>query len=305
MRMTFTETLVKIAEQDPRIILLTGDLGYMVLEPYIEKFPDRFINVGVAEQNMIGVATGLAEAGYIPWVYSIVTFATLRGYEFIRNGPILHQLPVRVVGIGGGVEYGVNGPTHQGLEDIAVMRTQPGLTVVAPADASQAKTAIYATWDSPRPIYYRLGKDDRTLIPELNGAFELGKLDHIIKGTEVLIISMGAITAEAVKAAHVLKSRGVSCGVCVVSSFNPSPSEELVSVLRQYNKVFTLESHYLSGGLGSFVAEVIADHGLACQIKRLGIQATPNQQIGTQAYLQGMLGISAECLVQSVQQVMH
>ena len=118
------------------IVLLTGDLGFTVVEPFAERFPVRFFNVGVAEQNMLGVATGLAEAGFVPFVYSIATFATLRSYEFVRNGPVLHHLPVRVVGVGGGLEYGMNGVTHYALEDIAIMRTQPGMTVLAPADAA-------------------------------------------------------------------------------------------------------------------------------------------------------------------------
>src|SRR5262245_66613485 len=133
MRRAFVQTLTEIADRDSRILLLTGDLGYMALEPFAEKFPSRFFNVGVAEQNMIGLATGLAEAGFLPFVYSIVTFAALRPYEFIRNGPVLHRLPVRVVGVGGGFEYGTAGPTHHGIEDVGVMRLQPGLPVVAPA----------------------------------------------------------------------------------------------------------------------------------------------------------------------------
>src|SRR6058998_4414082 len=118
MRKAFVRTLIEIGAADSRVLLLTGDLGYMALEPFAQRFPDRFFNVGVAEQNMVGLATGLAEAGFIPFGYSIVTFAALRPYEFIRNGPILHQLPVRIVGVGGGVEYGNNGLSHYGLEDV-------------------------------------------------------------------------------------------------------------------------------------------------------------------------------------------
>src|SRR3954468_1576453 len=121
MRGAFATTLTELAARDRRIVLLTGDLGYMALEPFAEQHPDRFFNVGVAEQNMVGLATGLAEAGFVPFVYSIVTFATLRPYEFIRNGPVLHGLPVRVVGVGGGFEYGHAGPTHHGLEDVGVL----------------------------------------------------------------------------------------------------------------------------------------------------------------------------------------
>src|SRR5947209_176297 len=159
MRAAFVSSLVNLAERDPRIVLVTGDLGFMALEPCAEQFPDRFVNVGVAEQNMVGVATGLAEAGFIPFAYSIATFATLRPYEFVRNGPIAHQLPVRMVGVGGGLDYGHNGISHYALEDIAIMRAQPGMTVIAPADADQARSALDATWDLDRPIYLRLSKE--------------------------------------------------------------------------------------------------------------------------------------------------
>src|SRR5881394_3432858 len=131
MRGAFVRTLVELADEDRRIALLTGDLGYMALEPFMERHPDRFFNVGVAEQNMVGVATGLAEAGFVPFVYSIAPFATLRQFEFIRNGPVAHNLPVRVVSVGGGLEYAHNGHSHFGIEDLGVMRTQPNITVVA------------------------------------------------------------------------------------------------------------------------------------------------------------------------------
>jgi transketolase len=158
MRDDFIAELADLAAQDERVVLLTGDLGYMVLDVFSSRFPDRFFNVGVAEQNMVGMATGLAEAGYVPFVYSIATFASLRPYEFIRNGPVLHELPVRVVGVGGGFDYGFNGITHFALEDYAVMRTQPGLTVVSPADSPQARAAVHATRELPGPIYFRIGK---------------------------------------------------------------------------------------------------------------------------------------------------
>src|ERR1017187_911638 len=133
MRREFVDALVDIAERDKRVVLLTGDLGFAALEPFFERFPDRFFNAGVAEQNMVGMATGLAEAGYTPYVYSISTFASMRGYEFIRTGPVLHNRPVRVVGIGEGPDYSHNGITHYALEDVALMRAQPSLTLVNPA----------------------------------------------------------------------------------------------------------------------------------------------------------------------------
>ncbi len=175
MRRAFTTTLVELAREHDDIVLLTGDLGYTVLEPFQEEFPDRFFNMGVAEQNMVGVATGLAEAGYRPFVYSIVTFATMRPYEFIRNGPIMHGLPVRIVGVGAGLDYAHDGVSHYGLEDVALMRMHPGMTVVAPADGRQTQAALAATWDAPGPVYYRLGKEEDLLVPGLDGRFRAGR----------------------------------------------------------------------------------------------------------------------------------
>src|SRR3954454_19018313 len=145
MRATFVRTLCELADRDPRVVFMTGDLGYTVVEPFAERHPDRFFNVGVAEQNMVGLATGLAEAGFIPFVYSIATFATLRPYEFIRNGPVKHRLPVRIAGVGGGFDYGPDGTSHHALEDIAITRALPGLTVISPADFEQARSALRAT----------------------------------------------------------------------------------------------------------------------------------------------------------------
>jgi len=195
LRAAFIETLVELGERDRRILFLTGDLGFMAIEPWVNRFPDRFFNVGVAEQNMVGIATGLAEAGYIPFVYSIATFASLRPFEFIRNGPILHRLPVRIVGVGGGFEYGSAGTTHHALEDLGVMRTQPGLTVIAPADSQQTRTAMRRTWDLPGPIYYRIGKDDRTTIRGLNGDFVLGRASVIRRGKDLVFVTSGSVAA--------------------------------------------------------------------------------------------------------------
>jgi transketolase len=142
MRAVFVEKLTELATQDQRIVLLTGDLGFMALEPFREAHPDRFFNVGVAEQNLMGVATGLADAGFTPYCYSIATFASLRGFEFFRNGAVWHNLPVRLVGMGGGFEYGSAGMTHHALEDIGVMRTLPRVTILAPADAGQTDPVV-------------------------------------------------------------------------------------------------------------------------------------------------------------------
>ncbi len=300
MRGAFVKTLVELAGRDPRILLLTGDLGYMAVEPFVEKFPDRFFNAGVAEQNMVGLATGLAEAGFMPFVYSIVPFVVLRPFEFIRNGPIQHKLPVRIVGVGGGIEYATNGLSHYGLEDVAVMRSQPGMTVIAPADHQQTRNAMLATWDLPGPIYYRLGKDDRTVVPGLDGRFEVDKPQVLREGKDVVLVAMGNIANEAVAAAKLLGEQGVNCSVAVVAAVHPAPVEELAKLLGKHRIAVSVEAHYRNGGLGSLLAELIAERGLGCRLHRCGVEAVTGGVIGTQSYLYDRFGLSPAKLAAEV-----
>jgi transketolase len=299
VRAAFIKSLVEIAEHDERVLLLTGDLGYMVLEPFSERFPNRFFNVGVAEQNMVGLATGLAESGFIPFVYSIATFASLRPYEFIRNGPISHRLPVRIVGVGGGFEYGTNGATHYGLEDIAVMRVQPGISVMTPADHVQATEVVHQTWDLLGPIYYRLGRDERNVVPGLDGRFELGRCQRIREGADILLIAMGAISTEAATAAALLAERGVSASVLVVAQMSPAPTDDLLRALKEFPVVMTVEAHYVNGGLGSLVAETVAESGLSCRLIRCGVHALSDESSGSQQYMETLHGLSAQQLAET------
>jgi transketolase len=282
VRQAFIEALVEMAEADERIVLLTGDLGYMALDAFRGRFPERFLNIGVAEQNMIGIATGLAEAGLLPFAYSLATFASLRALEFIRNGPVAHRLPVRIVGMGMGFEYGHAGPTHHAVEDIGVLRTLPGLAIVIPADPSQAATAMRRTCHLPGPIYYSLGKDDRLTISGLDGRFGLGEVQEIRKGGDLAILSMGSITFEAVAAADELAGLGIQATVAVVSNFHPDPDEKVAELLREMRHVLTVEAQTISGGLASFVASVIASQGLECRLWALAVQASPDGTSGAQ-----------------------
>jgi transketolase len=300
MRGAFVRTLTELAAEDGRILLLTGDLGYMALEPFSERFPDRFLNVGVAEQNMVGTATGLAEAGFIPFVYSIVTFATLRPYEFIRNGPVWHRLPVRIVGVGGGFEYGPQGVSHHGLEDVGVMRVQPGITVIAPADHRQMASALRATWDLPGPVYYRIGKDDRSEVPGLDGRFTRARAEVVRSGDDVVLITSGSVAGEATAAADALAGRGVRAAVLVVASVQPAPTDDLVAALGRVPLAFTVEAHYLNGGLGSLVAETIAEHRLGCRLVRCGVRTGADGVSGSQRWLHDAHGLSAAALEDAV-----
>ena len=305
MRAAFIRTLAALAERDPRILLLTGDLGYKAIEPFSEKFPARFVNVGIAEQNLIGLATGLAESGFIPFVYSIVPFAALRPYEFIRNGPIQHQLPVRIVGTGGGFEYGTNGLSHYGLEDIGVMRIQPGIAVIAPADFQQAATALQASWDLPGPIYYRLGKDDQTVVPGLNGQFALDQVQRMGSGRDLLLISMGSVTVEAEQAVRILEKQGIACTLAIVASLSAGAAGDLAAILSTFRVAITVEAHYRVGGVGSMAAEVIAERALRCRLVRCGVASIPDGISGSQHYLHTKHGISCEALAATALRVVR
>lgn len=297
MRGAFARKLSELADKDRRLCLLTGDLGFMALEPFSDKHPDRFFNMGAAEQNMVGVATGLAEAGFIPFVYSIVTFATLRPYEFIRNGAILNHLPVRIVGVGGGFEYGHNGATHYGLEDVGIMRIQPGMTVIAPADSRQTETALNATWDMEGPVYYRLGKNDKPIVPGLEGDFDLGRAQLVKDGKDLLFITMGAISCDVAHAIESLEKEGLSCAHLVVASINPPPVSDLIAQMRRFRTVLTVEAHYVSGGLGSLVCEVAAENNLDTRVIRNALRLSPDGLTGSQDYLHDKYGISNEKII--------
>lgn len=296
MRGAFITTLTDLADADDRICLLTGDLGFTVVEPFAERHPTRFFNVGVAEQNMVGVATGMAEAGFIPFVYSIATFATLRAYEFIRNGPVLHELPVRIVGVGGGFEYGPAGFTHHALEDLALMRTLPGLTVIAPADHRQAASALRTTWANTGPVFYRLGKDDVTTIAGLNGAFDPERMEKVCDGSDVAIVTTGAIAREALAAADELRRSGVGCAVFIAATIHPAPANDLAVRLAPFEVVATVEAHYRIGGLGSLVSEVIAEHGIRARLLRFGVSDAQKTRGGSEAFLNREHGLTGDLI---------
>ncbi|CAA9232054.1 MAG: Transketolase, C-terminal section [uncultured Acidimicrobiales bacterium] len=302
MRGAILRTLIDLANADPRVVLLTGDLGFLVVEAFARAFPDRFWNVGVAEQDMIGIATGMAEAGFLPFTYSIATFSTLRPYEFVRNGPVHHRLPVRILGVGGGFEYGSAGPTHHGLEDVAVMRALPGLTVVAPADHEQAAAALLGTWDLPGPVYLRLGKDDHSVVAGLDGRFALGRAERVRTGTEgTVLVALGPIAREAVAAAELLSLRGLDCSVTVVACVSPAPVEDLLDAFRDAHTVVTVEAHSIVGGLGSLVSEVVAEHGLGCRVVRCGVRSGPDGVGGSESFLNVRHGLDRAGIARTVE----
>ena len=301
MRKQFVATLTELAVTDERVVLLTADLGFMVLEPFAQRHPDRFFNVGVAEANMISLAAGMATEGYIPFCYSIATFASMRGYEQFRNGAVLHELPVRIVGIGGGFAYGSAGFTHHALEDIALMRVQPGVGIVAPADDAQVDRALRDHYARPEPMYLRLAKETESH-PELEGRFRWGHLETIGDG-DIAIIALGSMTGIALEAQRRLLADGVHTVVAVAASIAPAPTEDLVALLASKRACITIEDHRPIGGLGSLVAEAIADNGLGVRLIRRGVIDRIGETSGSEEFLRRRNGLDVEGLIAAVREI--
>jgi transketolase len=258
VRTAFIETLCQLAEKDERIWLLTGDLGYNVLERFRDRFPSRFVNMGVAEQNMIGVATGLALSGKTAFAYSIGNFAFARCLENIRNDVCYHNANVKIVAVGGGLAYGALGYTHHAVEDLAVMRALPNITVLAPGDPVETQLATQVVANQSGPFYLRLGRADDPIVHKEAPDFKIGRPIVVRDGTDVTLVSTGGALKKVVDIADLLEQRGIAACVISMHTLKPIDSELLQSYLVKTPVVVTIEEHTVFGGVGSVVAEVLA-----------------------------------------------
>jgi len=293
VRGAFVEALISLAREDERIHLLTADLGWSVIEPFARAFPGRFLNTGVAEANMAGIATGLAQLGAVPFIYSIATFSSMRCYEQVRNGPVRHRLPVRIVGVGGGFAYGHAGPTHFALEDLALARTQPGLAAIAPADPAQTRAVVRASLDWPGPAYLRIGKGGNQAVPGLEGRFALDRPELIREGRDLLLLCCGGVAVEAVAAAEALAAQGFSAAVAVLAHLSFAPSPALVELLGRFERVLAVEEGYGASALGALAAQAIALNGLRCRLGQSGVFDSPPGISGSEAWMRTRHGLDA------------
>lgn len=255
MRTAFLETLCELAGKDERLWLLAGDLGYGTLDRFCERFPKRFINVGVAEQNMTGIAAGLALCNKIVFTYSIANFPTMRCLEQIRNDVCYHNASVKIVAVGGGLAYGAQGYTHHGVEDLAVMRSMPNMTIVAPGDPVEARLATKAIYDCEGPCYLRLGKAKEPIVHSSEPDFQIGKLLVLRDGTDVTLISTGGMLKRTMETADMLGQFGINARVVSMHTLKPVDHEALHSALSNVPILVTIEEHSVHGGLGGVVAE--------------------------------------------------
>jgi transketolase len=291
MRTTFIETLCRLAETDERLWLLTADLGYSVLERFARSFPDRFVNVGVAEQNMIGLAAGLAHSGKVPFVYSIANFPTFRCLEQIRNDVCYHAANVKIVAVGGGLVYGVQGYTHHGIEDLAIMRALPGMTVIAPGDPVEARLATNAIARCPGPCYLRLGKANEPVVHEKEPLFEIGKAIQIRPGPDLTLISTGGMLPQTVATAQQLAEQGIEAQVLSMPTVKPIDTDAILQAARRTRIIISVEEHSVTGGLGSAIADVLAQAAVPlARLVKFGLPDRVNHHIGSQNYLRALVG---------------
>lgn len=301
MRTAFIQTLFELAKRDERIMLLTGDLGFSVIEPFMQALPKQFVNVGVAEQNMTGMAAGMALSGKIVFTYSIGNFPTLRCLEHIRNDICYHNANVKVVCVGGGFCYGAAGASHHATEDLGVMRILPGMTVIAPADPVEARHATRAVVDQAGPCYLRLGKAGEPVIHKPDIGFQIGKAIRVREGDGVTLISTGGMLRFVLGAADRLSENGIHARVLSMHTVKPLDKESVLAAARESSAIFTIEEHSIVGGLGSAVAEVLAESGQPLPVfKRLGVPSAFSSRVGTQQYMLEQNGLSADGITRSV-----
>lgn len=295
MRTEFIQAITELAKKDKRIFLITGDLGYNVLEDFIKTCPNQFLNAGVSEQNMTGVATGLALSGKIVFTYSIANFPTIRALEQVRNDICYHNANVKIIAVGGGFTYGPLASTHHGTEDLAIMRAMPNMTIVAPADAYEAKAIAKAVVKWNGPCYIRISKSGTVYKKEPK--LQIGKAITMREGNDITLIAIGSMVSDALQAAKELEKKGIHARVLSIHTLKPLDATIIKKAANETKGIITVEEHSIIGGLGGAVAEVLAEEGLYIPFHRIGIPDTFSKYIGDQDYLKEKYGLTPKNIV--------
>ena len=301
MRDVFIRELTAIAKERPDVMLITADLGFGVLEEFAGLFPRQFLNVGVAEQNMTAIATGLALEGATVFTYSLGNFPTLRCLEQIRNDACYHNANVKIVTVGGGMSYGAVGASHHATEDLAIMRALPGAMVVCPGDNWETAEATRAIVDRPGVAYLRLDKSIAPPSHRFDELFHLGRARKIVDGTAATLIATGGILGEAMKAADTLRARGIAVRLLSIHSVKPLDSDAIIAAANETGGIVTIEEHNVDGGLGGAIAETLLEAGAApAFFSRIGLRSCFSSVVGSQQYLRSVYGMDAETIAEVV-----
>ena len=303
MRAAFIKSLIEMAREDESIFLLVGDVGYRLVEPFAREFPERFVNIGIAEQNMVGIAAGLALSGKTVFLYSIANFPTVRCVEQIRNDVCYHKANVKIVTAGGGLIYGALGPTHHLTEDVALMRALPNMTVIAPGDPVEAGLATQAAALLSGPCYLRLGRTGDPQVHHVTPDFQIGRAIKLRDGRDITLIASGGILPNVCRAAENLAGQHIEALVLSMHTVKPVDKEAVLDAARDTGAIVTIEEHSVVGGLGSAVAEVIAESSLGVPFLRIGLPDEFISQVGSRDYLRNIYSLSTDGIVSTIRKL--
>jgi transketolase len=293
MREQFFNALYNILKKDRNVILLTSDTGAIVLDGIRKDFSNRCINMGIAEENMISVAAGMAMNGKIVYVYAIIPFVTMRCYEQIRVDICCSNLPVKIIGVGAGVDFSTLGPTHHGFEDINIIRGLPGITIYSPSDSFTASIFAQNSYFTNGPVYVRLERYSKVLYKNCKDKF-LDGVKLVKNGKEISIISTGSMIFKALQVAKELKSFDIK--IIDLYRIKPLNEKKLLKLLKGSKYIFTLEEHSIIGGIGTAIAEFILENNIICNFKRIGIRDGFCRKYGTREYLHSYLGLDTKSI---------
>lgn len=289
MRNLFVKTLVEEARKDERIWLITPDLGYAVLEPFQQEFPQRFINTGIMEQAAVGMAAGLALSGKIPYVYSIMPFVTSRPFEQVKLDCAYMNTNVRIVGVGGGFSYGPAGATHHSIDDLSIMRSLPNMAVVAPGDLTETEELVRYSVKHQGPMFIRLNKRGE---PRYDHKVEFGKFSNLCNGEDFVIISTSAMLKDAYEAVEEFHKEGKRPLLLSAHTIKPFDEQKVLELVKKNMPIITVEEHNIIGGLYSCVAEVIAKSGIGAKILPIAVKDKFSHFVGGQEYIKEKMGLT-------------
>ncbi len=299
MRNAFVEELTQLAQEDSEVIAMLADNGIIVFDDYKERFPKQFVNVGIAESNLISMASGMASSGLKPFVYTITPFLAMRPFEFIRNDVCYQNTNVRLIGIGAGFAYSTLGPTHHAIEDIALMNVLPNLTIFSPADPIETKKATRAMHELDAPSYLRIGTGRNPQVyKDENYEFEVGKGVVLNEGADITIVATGTILALLQEVVAELEA--VSIELINIHTIKPFDSELVLKSAKKTTRVLSVEEHFVIGGLGSIVGDTLAENSVNCKFKKLGVKDKFVSSYGTLDYLRSLNGLDKESIKQDI-----
>ena len=302
----YGKALCEIGREHKEVVALTADLGKSTkIGMFGDEFPDRFFNVGIAEQNMFGMAAGMAKAGLTPFLSTFSTFASLRSADQLHSDICYQNVNAKVIATHSGTSFGQAGSTHHAICDLAVTRSLPNLTVICPADGMETVNAVRAAYETPGPFYIRINRGfDRVVYPDTDYGFELGKAIELHEGTDLTIIACGSCVFQVIQAANFLDSAdGLKIRVLNMHTIKPIDREAIEKAVMDTRRIITVEDHTVIGGLGSAVAEVVVEFGKGCAFKKLGIQ-DKFAPIGLHEDIMSILGIDSNGIIEAVREVM-